>query len=82
MSTNMPPITTATPATTTPRIFHVMLTFRCPSTLAEALTEYGARIGTKSVSRAIRELLQQALTATQPSSDAPHGGSTRREPAA
>ncbi len=62
MPTNTPSITSTTPTTSTPRIFHVMLTFRCPSSLAEALSAYAARRGTKSISRVIREVLEQAMT--------------------
>jgi Ribbon-helix-helix protein, copG family len=47
-----------------PRIFHTLLTFRCPTTLSEQFEAEAARRGTNSASRVIRELLQQALKAS------------------
>ena len=46
-----------------PRVFHTVLVFRCPSTLSEALADYGARHGTTSISAVIRDLLTKALAA-------------------
>jgi len=54
-------LTTKTP--TEPRLFHTLLTFRCPSTLSEALADYGVQHGTTSISAVIRDLLTKALAA-------------------
>ena len=59
------PTHTEAPTTTQtePRVFHTVLVFRCPSTLSEALADYGAQHGTTSISAVIRSLLTEALAA-------------------
>jgi hypothetical protein len=50
--------------TTTPEAqirVHTLLAFRCPSTLSEQLAACAARRGSKNISGAIRDLLEQAL---------------------
>jgi hypothetical protein len=58
-NTNIAAVTSGTE----PRVFHTVLVFRCTSTLSERLAAYAAERGFKAISRAIRELLEQALKA-------------------